>query len=190
LYGPADHQTLTEDVLGHTHWFINDAQQTVRKVIQQDSGGSSSPVCTLDYDPFGDPTANPSGAPRQRYTGQMYDMEDGLAYYGARFYDPAVGRFINQDPARARVNWYAYVGNNPMNLIDPMGLDDVNVPDTTDPGPSEGAPRDDSGDIDNEGSPENQDSPPSEKPPSNGGDLDQLLTRKPTKGSGIADQLL
>jgi RHS repeat-associated protein len=45
----------------------------------------------------------------------------GLYYYGARFYDPELGRFISMDPARDGLNWYVYVHNNPVKYVDPDG---------------------------------------------------------------------
>ena len=58
------------------------------------------------------------------YTAREYDPETGLYYYRARYYDAAAGRFLQEDPFGfgAGVNFYAYVNNNPINLIDPMGL--------------------------------------------------------------------
>jgi uncharacterized protein RhaS with RHS repeats len=48
----------------------------------------------------------------------------GLYFYRGRYYDPVVGRFINEDPisfAGGDVNLYRYVGNSPVNATDPMG---------------------------------------------------------------------
>src|SRR5690606_16406876 len=45
---------------------------------------------------------------------------------GGRFYDPAAGRFVTQDPIGFKAednNFYRYVGNNPVNEIDPSGLE-------------------------------------------------------------------
>ena len=62
-----------------------------------------------------------------KYTGQEEDPETGLYYYGARYYDPALGMFITadsivQDPSDSQtLNRYAYAGNNPMIYTDPSG---------------------------------------------------------------------
>jgi len=39
----------------------------------------------------------------------------------ARYYNPAVGRFISEDPAFDGLNWYVYCGNDPVNMVDPSG---------------------------------------------------------------------
>ncbi|MBN1798458.1 MAG: hypothetical protein JW822_07765 [Spirochaetales bacterium] len=50
-------------------------------------------------------------------------MDDtNLYYFGARYYDPAMGIFISADPAMDGLNWYTYCANNPMNYVDPWGL--------------------------------------------------------------------
>jgi RHS repeat-associated protein len=61
------------------------------------------------------------------YTGEQNDP-NGLVYLRARYYDPAVGRFLSSDPWMGMVrypqslNRYVYVLNNPCNLVDPWGL--------------------------------------------------------------------
>ena len=47
----------------------------------------------------------------------------GQYYFNARWYDPTLGRFITEDPARSGDNWFAFCNNNPLGLIDPSGLD-------------------------------------------------------------------
>lgn len=42
----------------------------------------------------------------------------GLIYMRARWYDPAIGRFISEDPAGDGVNWYSYCDGNPVNAVD------------------------------------------------------------------------
>ena len=48
---------------------------------------------------------------------------EGEYYSNARWYDPTLGRFITEDPARDGDNWFAYVSNNPLTFTDPTGLD-------------------------------------------------------------------
>jgi RHS repeat-associated protein len=80
---------------------------------------------TYTFDSFGN-TTNSSGSLTNffRYTGREFDTETGLYFDRARYFDPTTGRFISEDPIRfsGGVNFYRYVGNNPINLIDPFGL--------------------------------------------------------------------
>jgi len=72
---------------------------------------------------------------RVRYTGKERDGETGLDYFLARYYSGAHGRFTSPDPlmASARIsdpqtwNRYAYVRNNPINMIDPDGMDPITL---------------------------------------------------------------
>jgi RHS repeat-associated protein len=64
----------------------------------------------------------------EKFTGKERDSESGLAYFGARYYGSALGRFtspdslVDQHPANPQSwNLYAYVRNNPLAAIDPTG---------------------------------------------------------------------
>lgn len=63
-------------------------------------------------------------ANRFEYTGRELDLENGLYFYRARYYDPNAGRFLNEDPIKFKGgnNFYRYVGNDPTSGIDPSGL--------------------------------------------------------------------
>jgi len=61
------------------------------------------------------------------FTGQKLDRGTGLMYYGARYYDPALGMFLSPDtlvpePGNPQsLNRYSYVGNQPLKYVDPSG---------------------------------------------------------------------
>ena len=48
----------------------------------------------------------------------------GQYYFNARWYDPTLGRFLSEDPARSGDNWFAYCENDPLSRVDLTGLDD------------------------------------------------------------------
>ncbi|MGB8323367.1 MAG: RHS repeat-associated core domain-containing protein, partial [Candidatus Acidiferrum sp.] len=80
---------------------------------------------TYTYDSFGNLIASTGSLINNfRYTGREFDTETGLYFYRARFYDPAAGRFVREDPAgfEAGLNFYRYAVNNPINFNDPFGL--------------------------------------------------------------------
>lgn len=70
-----------------------------------------------------------SKLPLPHFPAQYYDGETGLNYNWHRYYDPKLGRYIQADPIRldGGENMYAYVGNDPMGVIDPEGLDGIHV---------------------------------------------------------------
>jgi RHS repeat-associated protein len=64
------------------------------------------------------------------FTGREFGLDTGLYYYRARYYDPHLGRFLQEDPIGfiGEMNLYTYVLNNPVNYIDPYGQIVVVVP--------------------------------------------------------------
>ena len=81
-------------------------------------------VWTTQTYPFGKQNHSGSIAFNLRYPGQYFDEETGLHYNGHRYYDQNTGRYITSDPIglAGGVNTYAYVGNDPLGRIDPLGL--------------------------------------------------------------------
>jgi RHS repeat-associated protein len=80
-------------------------------------------LSTSDYKPYGSQVlGSPAGG--LGYTGHVDDPDSGLVYMQARYYDPVVGRFLSPDPTGKKTEFseYAYVGDNPVNAVDPTGL--------------------------------------------------------------------
>ena len=90
------------------------------------SGGTITPCDAHSQDAFGRMWGNPAQQPYRwgAAWGYLRDPSE-LVQLGARWYWPELGRFIQQDPARDGVNWYAYVENNPLTGVDPEGLDSL-----------------------------------------------------------------
>ena len=111
---------------GVTYKIIHDpGTESVRYVIDASTGVIAQEI---DYDEFGNMTLNtdPSFQPLG-YAGGLYDSHTKLVKFGARDYDPVIGRWLTKDPigfAGRDMNLYAYVGGNPMSYIDPSGLVD------------------------------------------------------------------
>ncbi len=86
-----------------------------------------------DYDPWGmvlEGRSGVSGNPDTRYkfTEKERDVETGLDYFGARYYDSRIGRWMTVDPLADKypsLSTYCYVANNPARLVDPDGMEIV-----------------------------------------------------------------
>ena len=98
--------------------------------LMTDSVGAVKQI--VEYDPWGKTVRDTiSGTPDQQawhlFTSKQFDKESELYYYGARYYNPVIGRFIQPDPLVAyptnpqSFNRYSYVHNNPINFVDPTG---------------------------------------------------------------------
>jgi RHS repeat-associated protein len=108
---------------GTTYRLISDHLGSVRLVVDATTGVVAQ---RLDYDEFGNVTLDTSpGLQPFGFAGGLYDADTGLVRFGARDYDPEVGRWTAKDPILfegGQANLYVYVGNDPVNLLDSSGL--------------------------------------------------------------------
>jgi RHS repeat-associated protein len=89
--------------------------------------GSGGIEAHFEYDAFGDVTRTTGtdlGRFNHRFSTKYWDATVALNYYGFRYYSPSTGRWPNRDPLEEEdgPNLYAYVQDDPINAIDPLGL--------------------------------------------------------------------
>jgi RHS repeat-associated protein len=109
---------------GATYRIISDYLGSVRLVVNANDGTVAQ---RMDYDAWGNVLASSSGIGFQPFgfAGGLYDADTGLVHFGARDYDPSVGRWTAKDPilfGGMQANLYVYVGDDPVSLFDPTGL--------------------------------------------------------------------
>jgi len=106
---------------GTVRHYVKDALGSII-ALTDDTGAVKT---TYAYDPFGKVTITGEASDNPfQYTGRENDGT-GLYYYRFRYYSPELQRFISEDPIGLKagdVNFYAFVGNNPVNFVDPLGL--------------------------------------------------------------------
>ncbi|QLG89569.1 RHS domain-containing protein [Chitinibacter bivalviorum] len=113
------------DSNGTTTYYHNDAVGS--PIAATDASGSL--LWRASYKPFGDKATDGSPSKNQQwFTGKPHEEAIGLTYFGARWYDPLLGRFAAIDPVDWNVsnpihsfNRYAYANNNPFKFVDPDG---------------------------------------------------------------------
>ncbi len=111
---------------GVTYRIVSDHLGSVRAVVDTVSGAV---VQRIDYDEFGNVLSDSSpGFQPFGFAGGLYDADIGLVRFGARDYDPVVGRWTAKDPIGfegSAANLYLYVGGSPLNYVDSGGLEAV-----------------------------------------------------------------
>src|SRR5262249_37631955 len=124
-HGPGvDEPLATVDGSGRTLFSHTDGLGSIVKTTD----ASGAITLTRQYDAWGNLEAG-AGQSGYAYTGREWDSETNLYYYRARYYDPQAGRFLSEDPIGfdGGINFYAYVSANPVNMVDPGGLDEHHI---------------------------------------------------------------
>jgi len=115
-------QLLTADPNASAFYF-SDGQGNVVAMVNY----YGALVAQYEYDPFGNMIAMSgplAGVNRYRFSSKEWNDAAGLYYYGFRFYDPNLQRWLNRDPIKedGGVNLYGFVFNAAVNLVDPFGF--------------------------------------------------------------------
>jgi len=122
VYGETSHTPSYIMKNGTTYRVISDHLGSVRMVVDSDTGTVAQEI---SYDEFGNvlSDSNPGFQPFY-YVGGVYDLDTGLVKFGARDYDPEVGRWTSKEPLgfNGASNFYVYAGNDPVNFVDVTGL--------------------------------------------------------------------
>ncbi|MCG8653512.1 MAG: hypothetical protein MI861_26985, partial [Pirellulales bacterium] len=128
--GPGIDQVFAdENGLGDVLWPLADHQGTVRDLAAE-VGGITQVANHRVYDTFGNLQSETDAAVDHLfgYTGREYDEQTDLHYYRSRWYDSGTGEFIGEDSigfAGGDANLTRYVGNSPVDFIDPLGQSQV-----------------------------------------------------------------
>lgn len=130
LWGPVVDQVLADEnaATGDVLWPLADHLGTVRDLASYDSQQNLTTIVNHRvFDSFGNLTSETNGAVDHvfGYTGRYLDPVTGLQWNLNRWYDPAVGRWMSEDPIGFEAtdfNLYRYCGNSSLVHVDPTGL--------------------------------------------------------------------
>ncbi|MHC4540939.1 MAG: RHS repeat-associated core domain-containing protein [Planctomycetota bacterium] len=95
------------------------------------SDGDGDTVQTYEYSVYGEVAVEDANHTNPyMFAGRRFDIEIGLYYNRARYYNPYTGRFLQTDPIGYGdgLNWYRYCRNNPLNGTDPSGMSTLHTP--------------------------------------------------------------
>ena len=115
-------------VLRH-YLYANDGNGNVAGLVNATNGILAA---QYEYDPFGNvlrSTGASSLTNVMRFSSKMQDLESGWNYYGYRYYNPGIGRWVSRDPIgeKGGANLHGFNRGNPIHYVDILGLDSYGV---------------------------------------------------------------
>jgi RHS repeat-associated protein len=119
MYGAGVDNPIALKTNGQTYYYHTDEIGSVVAL----SNSANQLEEQYSYGPFGQSNDIGHVGNPLRYTARRLDSETGRYYYRARYYEPQWGKFLQADPLGYAdgMNAYAYVGHDPVNLVDPYG---------------------------------------------------------------------
>jgi len=125
-YFYANGQKIVSMDAGGILYYITDHLGGTNKVYDQDG----NLVSEVEYYAYGQDKTETGQGQDYKYTGKEEDDTTGLYYYGARYYEPLIGKFLAIDKVKGDIkdpqslNRYSYTKNNPLIYVDPDGNDE------------------------------------------------------------------
>jgi RHS repeat-associated protein len=123
VWGP-DRVLVKKEISGGEYYYLYNGHGDVIQIVDK----NGNVVNNYQYDEWGNIlTSNETVSNPFKYAGEVYDSETGLYYLRARYYDPSIGRFLNEDTVEGQINnplslnIYTYCYNNPLIYSDPSG---------------------------------------------------------------------
>lgn len=117
-------QALARKIGASYYYYLYNGHGDVVQIVNE----AGSIVNSYSYDEWGNITSQTEGITNElKYCGEPYDIESGMYYLRARYYDPTTGRFISQDSNEGDItnplslNLYTYCYNNPVIYMDKDG---------------------------------------------------------------------
>ena len=109
----------------NVYYPVSDHIGTIRALVDAKSGET---VAEYEYDPYGvllEEAGEKASSCPFRFSSKYYDRETQLLYFGYRYYSPASTKWLTVDPLQERggLNFTAYCGGDPVNQVDPLGME-------------------------------------------------------------------
>lgn len=124
VWGPDRLLAKKDAASNQKYYYLYNGHGDVVSIVDE----AGNMINSYQYDEWGNILQQQEGIENAfKYTGEIQDEETGLYYLRARYYDPAIGRFVSKDSYEGSVtnplslNLYTYVENKPLNNIDPTG---------------------------------------------------------------------